>query len=274
MARDDDLDADFALFEEEIAADLKAGAEAQAKVERTRDVVKKVPGQLAAQGNSVKSHVVTAPPGPALLPSSVITSVEPNSDAAVTPGEAQPTPQMPDWQRELLQRDYQRMQASQALKKSAAVGTSAADKSGESTDKTQASAAVNVPLGRWVWTGVQWAWDATAMPLIEKLHAPSVTADAETAAPAENERKKTNTGYARAAAGVAWVDNTLDEWPEDDFRIFVGDMAPDATNEELTDAFKKYPSFNMSRIVMDKLSGECKGYGFVSFAKGEDMVSA
>jgi RNA recognition motif-containing protein len=81
-------------------------------------------------------------------------------------------------------------------------------------------------------------------------------------------------GHARSAAGTVWVDPTMDEWPSNDFRIFVGDLAVDATEEELTDAFKKYASFNMARVVMDKRTGESKGYGFVSFAKGEDMVKA
>ncbi|CDF35934.1 unnamed protein product [Chondrus crispus] len=78
----------------------------------------------------------------------------------------------------------------------------------------------------------------------------------------------------RTAAGDVWQDHSLAEWPENDHRIFVGDLAPDATNEELVMAFSAYPSFNMARVVQDKRSGQCKGYGFVSFAAGEDMIAA
>lgn len=67
---------------------------------------------------------------------------------------------------------------------------------------------------------------------------------------------------------------TLSDWPENDHRIFVGDLAPDAAEKDLEKAFGKYSSFSMARIVRDKRSGLCKGYGFVSFTKGGDMVAA
>lgn len=70
------------------------------------------------------------------------------------------------------------------------------------------------------------------------------------------------------------MDTTLLDWPENDHRIFVGDLAPDAAEKDLEKAFSRYPSFNMARVVREKRSGLCKGYGFVSFAKGGDMVAA
>lgn len=78
----------------------------------------------------------------------------------------------------------------------------------------------------------------------------------------------------RTAAGEQWTDSTLLAWPENDHRIFVGDLAPDAAEKDLERAFSKYSSFNMARVVRDKRSGLCKGYGFVSFANGGDMVAA
>lgn len=71
-----------------------------------------------------------------------------------------------------------------------------------------------------------------------------------------------------------WRDATLVEWPSNDHRIFVGDLAPDATDAELEAAFSRYASFNMAKVVQDKRTGHCKGYGFVSFAAGEDMIAA
>lgn len=78
----------------------------------------------------------------------------------------------------------------------------------------------------------------------------------------------------RTAAGEVWRDATLAEWPTDDHRIFVGDLAPDATDAELEAAFSRYASFSMAKVVTDKRTGHCKGYGFVSFAAGEDMIAA
>jgi RNA recognition motif-containing protein len=43
---------------------------------------------------------------------------------------------------------------------------------------------------------------------------------------------------------------------------------------ELKDAFSKYASYKLWRVVVEKRTGEGKGYGFVSFAKGEDVVAA
>ena len=63
-------------------------------------------------------------------------------------------------------------------------------------------------------------------------------------------------------------------WPEGDFRILVGDLAKNSTDAQLTEAFKKYPSFNMAKVVKDKRTGFCKGYGFVSFQQGKDMARA
>ncbi len=45
--------------------------------------------------------------------------------------------------------------------------------------------------------------------------------EAEKKAAQEPNKKK---GIMREAAGQRWRDPTLDEWPENDFRIFVGDM--------------------------------------------------
>ncbi|KAJ1614606.1 RRM domain-containing protein [Cryptosporidium canis] len=78
----------------------------------------------------------------------------------------------------------------------------------------------------------------------------------------------------RKAAGQVWVDNTLDEWPENDFRLFCGDLGNDVTEEVLTNAFKKYPSFEKCRVIRNKHTGKTRGYGFVSFTNPNDMLRA
>ena len=47
----------------------------------------------------------------------------------------------------------------------------------------------------------------------------------------------------RKAAGKEWQDETLDEWPENDYRIFCGDMGNEVGDDVLANAFKKFPSF-------------------------------
>lgn len=78
----------------------------------------------------------------------------------------------------------------------------------------------------------------------------------------------------RVAAGKVWVDETLNEWPENDFRLFVGDLAPEADDAALASAFRKYPSFAMAKVVFDKASKKSKGFGFVSMLDVMDAATA
>mmetsp|Transcript_350 Transcript_350/g.1116 ORF Transcript_350/g.1116 Transcript_350/m.1116 type:complete len:274 (+) Transcript_350:655-1476(+) len=78
----------------------------------------------------------------------------------------------------------------------------------------------------------------------------------------------------RAAAGQAWEDPVLADWPDDDFRLFVGNLGNDATDQLLIGAFSKYPSFQRARVVIDKKANKPRGYGFVSFKEPWDMTAA
>lgn len=78
----------------------------------------------------------------------------------------------------------------------------------------------------------------------------------------------------RVAAGKVWVDNTLGDWPENDFRIFVGNLSRDVTDHQLYEHFqKKYPSIARAKVVADS-KGVSKGYGFVSFLQPLDCAKA
>lgn len=78
----------------------------------------------------------------------------------------------------------------------------------------------------------------------------------------------------RRAAGLTWEDPSLAEWPENDHRLFCGDLGNEVNDDVLTKAFARFPSFNMARVVRDKRSGKTKGYGFVSFADPSDLAVA
>ncbi|KAL4353083.1 hypothetical protein GQ457_06G018620 [Hibiscus cannabinus] len=78
----------------------------------------------------------------------------------------------------------------------------------------------------------------------------------------------------RKAAGQSWEDPTLAEWPENDFRLFCGDLGNEVNDDVLSKAFARFPSFNMARVVRDKRTGKTKGYGFVSFANPSDLAAA
>ncbi|XP_057419665.1 uncharacterized protein LOC130713861 [Lotus japonicus] len=78
----------------------------------------------------------------------------------------------------------------------------------------------------------------------------------------------------RKAAGQTWEDPSLAEWPENDHRLFCGDLGNEVNDDVLSKAFSRFPSFNMARVVRDKRSGKTKGYGFVSFADPLDLAVA
>lgn len=92
----------------------------------------------------------------------------------------------------------------------------------------------------------------------------------------------------RQVGNKIWKDETLDEWPDNDFRIFVGNLDKETTDKSLELLFQKYSSFNMAKVVKmnKKIRNDgkkaafnvrrevCKGYGFVSFSDPKEMLKA
>jgi hypothetical protein len=89
--------------------------------------------------------------------------------------------------------------------------------------------------------------------------------------PAEDEKKLT---VVRQSGGQVWDDQTLLEWDPAHFRIFVGDLAGEVTDEVLFKAIAKYPALVKARVVRDKKTNRSKGYGFVSFSSPEDFLKS
>lgn len=60
-----------------------------------------------------------------------------------------------------------------------------------------------------------------------------------------------------------------------DYAIFVGDLASDVTDYMLQEMFRgRYPSVKSAKVVMDRLTGRTKGYGFVKFADESEQLRA
>ncbi|XP_077985409.1 RNA-binding protein 42-like isoform X1 [Glandiceps talaboti] len=87
---------------------------------------------------------------------------------------------------------------------------------------------------------------------------------------AEKRKKK----YIRTAAGLTWEDDSLNDWDNNDFRIFCGDLGNEVTDELLTRVFSKFPSFTRAKVVRDKRTNKTKGFGFVSFKDPNDFIAA
>lgn len=92
--------------------------------------------------------------------------------------------------------------------------------------------------------------------------------------PAQPVKLRTDEKYVRKVADEVWVDETLKEWPENDYRVFVGDLAKDTTTEQLTKAFQHYPSFAKAKVIKSAHENKSRGYGFVSFLDPMDCAKA
>ncbi|KAK3246366.1 hypothetical protein CYMTET_44091 [Cymbomonas tetramitiformis] len=75
------------------------------------------------------------------------------------------------------------------------------------------------------------------------------------------EKKK----HFRTAAGERWVDDTLAEWPENDHRIFVGDLGNEVNDDVLAKAFVKFASFAKAKCHSDKRLVLRAGAAFYSY---------
>jgi hypothetical protein len=86
---------------------------------------------------------------------------------------------------------------------------------------------------------------------------------------------KTNTKtVVRTGGGTTWTDSSLLEWDPSHFRIFVGNLAGEVTDEALLKAFSKWPSAVKAKVVRDKRTTKSKGFGFVSFTNGDEYFDA
>lgn len=294
MADEIDLDAALAEFEEEIK-DVPVVIEEALPVRE--------PELSKSAGPSKETAAVTVAQAPPckVAPEAYAFHVTdcalspPSATAHVVAGPAQSVgpPRQPEWQRAMQERDALRMQASLDVQQQSGERQATTGKSAREFDaaRKQTHAGAGIPLahadpaktalGAWVWDGWQWIWNPTAPGAMNGSQAAvcvegtgGASNDHSVAQGSIEENAAGTKNVVRAAAGNVWKDPSLEIWPEGDFRIFVGDLAPDATEGELKEAFAKYESYNMSRVVVDKRTGEGKGYGFVSFAKGEDMVAA
>lgn len=88
------------------------------------------------------------------------------------------------------------------------------------------------------------------------------------------DKKKVDKKTVRQAGGITWEDHSLADWPDDDFRIFCGDLGNDVNDELLTRTFTKFPSFQRAKVIRDKRTSKSKGYGFISFKEPQDFIRA
>ena len=115
--------------------------------------------------------------------------------------------------------------------------------------------------------------DGTATPMTSSAISSAANNDTGVAAVVNGADGKQKT-VIRTGGGEKWQDPTLLEWDPSHFRLFVGNLAGEVTDESLFKAFSKFPSVQKARVVRDKRTTKSKGYGFVSFVDGDEYFQA
>jgi RNA recognition motif-containing protein len=57
-------------------------------------------------------------------------------------------------------------------------------------------------------------------------------------------------------------------------KLYVGNLSYDTTSDSLKEAFSKAGTVESCQIIMDKMSGRSKGFGFVEMATDEEAQAA
>lgn len=108
-----------------------------------------------------------------------------------------------------------------------------------------------------------------------KFHAAALAeAQALTAPGRPVQRPRATKTALRSAGGSVWRDDTLDTWPEGDFRLFVGNIGNEVTDELLVHSFGRYPSLVKGKVIRNKHTNKSKGFAFVSFMDPFDCAKA
>ncbi|KAJ2643972.1 RNA-binding protein 42 [Coemansia sp. RSA 1694] len=128
-----------------------------------------------------------------------------------------------------------------------------------------------VPYGSADGAGLAVAAAAAASSSTTEPAAGTTSGQAESAGKGKHAKKRR---IVRMAGGQVWEDSTLDEWPADDYRLFVGDLGPEVTTELLEQVFGKFRTMQRALVVVDKKTGKSRGYGFLSFGDPDEFLAA
>jgi len=57
-------------------------------------------------------------------------------------------------------------------------------------------------------------------------------------------------------------------------KLYVGNLAYSVSNDDLHELFSQVGQVQSATVIMDKFSGQSKGFGFVEMTSGEEAASA
>ncbi|EKE38710.1 RNA recognition motif domain containing protein [Entamoeba nuttalli P19] len=89
-----------------------------------------------------------------------------------------------------------------------------------------------------------------------------------------NDDKKKQSVTLRNVDGKRWVDESMADWPTNDFRMFIGNLGKEVDDTMLKIFFSKYPSVQKVKVIINPHTNKSKGYGFVSFSDPNEYLLA
>lgn len=98
--------------------------------------------------------------------------------------------------------------------------------------------------------------------------------DTKPAKPPSGDTEEKKVTVQRSGGGKTWTDTSLLEWDSSHFRLFIGNLSHEVTDDMVSRAFSRFSSMSKVRVVRDAKTGNSKGYGFVSFANPDDYFKA
>lgn len=57
-------------------------------------------------------------------------------------------------------------------------------------------------------------------------------------------------------------------------KLYIGGLMCDITSEELKEVFEDFGEVVQAKVIKDRYTGECRGFGFVTFKNDEDANTA
>jgi hypothetical protein len=103
---------------------------------------------------------------------------------------------------------------------------------------------------------------------------PALATSSISKAPTVGNGKDKKITVKRSGGGKTWEDPSLLEWDPSHFRLFVGNLSGEVTDEMLVNVFGKFPSMSKVKVVMDPATKRAKGFGFVAFKDPDDYFKA
>ena len=57
-------------------------------------------------------------------------------------------------------------------------------------------------------------------------------------------------------------------------KLYIGGLPLDITSDELREVFEEFGEITEAKVITDRYTGRCRGFGFITFKQDEDATKA